>query len=151
MEVGKAALISPAWTTSVDPSGKGLVEEINQALALYQRIGMTKQGAAMLIANFISESGLNPANCEGDGGTACGLGQWRFGRQVGLPVGYEEQLRWAVDTEMIRDSGGHGLKEHLFDPAATPDDIYTGLKEWERWGVPGSRYAIGVALIENIR
>lgn len=150
MEIVEAAPVT-TWTTTVDPSGKGQVEKINIALALYKSMGMTKQGAAMLIANFLSESGLDPANCRGDGGTACGLGQWRFGRQAGLPTGYEEQLRWAVETEMVRDSGGHLLKQHLFNPTATPDDIYLGLSKWERWGIAGDRYTVGTELINHIK
>lgn len=145
----KAAKPKP-WTVKSDPSGKGLTPKINQALAIYQAMGMTKQGAAMLVGNFIAESGLDPSNCRGDGGTACGLGQWRGNRQAGLPSTYVAQLKWAVEVEMVRDSGGHELKANLFNPNATTKVIYKGLSQWERWGVAGDRYAIGQALLAQI-
>lgn len=126
------------------------MDRINQALELYQSIGLTKQGAAMLIANFITESSLDPQGCRGDGGTACGLGQWRFGRRAGLPEGYTQQLRWAVEVEMVRDYGGHKLKQYLFDPAASPADILAGLKAWERWGIEGNRHAVGLGILSQI-
>jgi hypothetical protein len=142
--------LKAAWTVSSDPSGKNLVDKINIALATYQDMGLTKQGSAMLVGNFISESGLDPLNCLGDGGTACGLGQWRFSRQEGMPQIYEEQLKWAVEVEMVRDSGGHQLKASLFDPNASIEVIYEGLRQWERWGVAGDRYNIGQAILAQI-
>lgn len=139
-----------AWIVKSDPSGKGLVNKINTALALYQKKGMTKQGASMLVGNFITESGLKPEGCNGDNGTACGLAQWRFSRTDGLPHGFTAQLNWAVDVEMQR-SGCGSLRTLLFNPTATPDDIFVGLKGWERWGVVGDRYAIGKALLAQIQ
>ena len=114
-------------------------------------MGLTKQGAAMLIGNFIAESGLDPQGCRGDRGTACGLGQWRFGRTEGLPEGYLEQLRWAVEIEMVRDFGGHHLKELLVNPAASSADIMVGLKAWERWGFEGGRRAFGLEILSQIQ
>lgn len=112
---------------------------------------MTKQGSAMLVANFISESGLDHTNCLGDNGTACGLGQWRGGRQEGMPSDFKAQLRWAVEVEMSRDAGGHRLKKLLFNTSAGTDDLYAGLQEWERWGVAGDRYSLGHQLLEKIK
>lgn len=148
MQQVKAAPVR--WAVSTDPSGRGLTEAINIALATYQDMGLTKQGSAMLIANFIEESHLDPSNCDGDGGTACGIGQWRFSRQEGMPAGYQEQLKWAVEVEMIRDSGGHMLRQLLFDPNASTEIIYEGLSNWERWGIANHRYAWGVSLHEML-
>lgn len=133
------------WSVSTSPKTNLSVEKINTALAVYQDMGMTKQGAAYLVGNFMGESGLEPcASIKGDGGLAWGLGQWHPGRRVDMPCDYVEQLNWAVNVEMTRDRPQ--LKETLFNTSATIADIQLEIYRWERWGHLGDRwhYAAGV-------
>src|SRR5690606_1164792 len=127
------------WQVSSSPHAKTSVADINTALSHYQDMGMTKQGAAYLIGNFVGESYLTPCGQYGDGGRAHGLGQWHPGRRADMPCDFKEQLTWAVNTEMVRDTPQ--LKEALFNPAVGIPDIKALIKAWERWGVEGSRWS----------
>lgn len=163
LQTEKAAAVAPApqpeppkpapWAVQSSPHGRVSVERINQVLAHLQAKGLTKQGAAYLTGNFIAESYLEPHNCEGDGGTACGLGQWRFSRQEGMPVELIPQLDWAIDIEMERDNsrgGGHNLRALLFDGNATRADLQHGFKLWERYGIEGNRATYGDAIYAQL-
>lgn len=99
---------------------------------------MPKLAAAYLVGNFISESYLKPCGQWGDGGQAHGLAQWHPGRRGDMPCGYVEQLKWAVEVEMQRDSPAS--KATLFDPNSGVGDIQQALKNWERWGTLGGRW-----------
>src|ERR1700741_4522557 len=46
------------WTVTSSPVAAVPVDKINTALALYQDMGMSKQGAAYLVGNFVGESHL---------------------------------------------------------------------------------------------
>lgn len=139
------------WAIQTSPHSVASVEKINIALATYQDLGLSKVGAAYLAGNFISESFLDETNCRGDSGTACGLGQWRFGRQQGMPAGYVDQLKWAVETEMPRDARGNGY-QCLCDALRTDDVslIKNRMKQWERWGVEGARWHYAQAIYSQL-
>lgn len=126
------------WTVSSTPLPAATVENVNTALAIYQDMGMSKQGAAYLIGNFMGESHLIPCGNYGDGGQAHGLGQWHPGRRHDMPCDYQEQLRWAVDVEMQRDSPA--TRAVLFDQGASIYQIQSGIQNWERWGTLGARW-----------
>lgn len=141
------------WAVTTSPHGRVSVEQINTVLQHLQARGVTKLGAAYLTGNFIAESYLQPHNCEGDGGTACGLGQWRFSRQEGMPAELIAQLDWAIDVEMPRDNargGGHSLHTVIFDTNATADDLIYALKKYERYGVEGGRYQYAAAIYAQL-
>lgn len=141
------------WTVKSSPHGRVSVERINEVLAHLQAKGLTKQGAAYLTGNFIAENYLSPDGCDGDGGTACGLGQWRFGRREGMPAELIPQLDWAIDFEMPRDDsrgGNHNMRGLLFDANATRADLLQGFKGWERYGVEGNRGIYGDAIYAQL-
>lgn len=141
------------WQVTSSPHGRVSVEQINTVLAHLQAKGLTKQGAAYLAGNFIAENYLSPDGCNGDGGTACGLGQWRFGRREGMPAELIPQLDWAIDVEMPRDhsrGGGHNMHGLLYDGNATRADLLQGLKGWERYGIEGNRGVYGDAIYAQL-
>lgn len=141
------------WAVTSSPHARVSVERINEVLAHLQAKGLTKQGAAYLTGNFIAENYLSPDGCDGDGGTACGLGQWRFGRREGMPAELIPQLDWAIDVEMPRDhsrGGGHNMHGLLYDANATRADLLQGLKGWERYGVEGNRGVYGDAIYAQL-
>lgn len=125
------------------------VEQVNTALAVYQDMGMSKQGAAYLIGNFMQESHLIPcADIKGDGGLAWGLGQWHPTRRQDMPCGYVEQLTWAVNVEMVRDTPA--LRDVLFDPNASIETIQIMLHKWERWGTLGLRWQYANTIYQQL-
>lgn len=138
------------YAVSSSPHGAVSVDTINLALGVYQDMGMTKQGAAYLVGNFIAESKMIPCGLYGDGGLAQGLGQWHPSRRQDMPCDLVEQLKWAVNTEMVRDYGGHKLKAWLFDPSASADTISLGLKQWERYGLEGNRRLYGDKIFNQL-
>lgn len=145
------------WAIAESPNGG--TPNVNKALELYQSMGLTKQGAAMLIGNFLQEkpsafaTGDPCGGVLGDGGAAHGLGQWHPGRRYDMPCGFDEQLKWAVNVEMVRDNnkgGGHNLNALLKDPSATPAQLDYAIKGWERYGTKGSRYEYGIAILNQL-
>jgi hypothetical protein len=145
------------WTIESSPNGG--TDYVNQALAHYQSMRLTRQGAAMLIGNFLQEkpsafiTGDPCGGTLGDGGQAHGLGQWHPGRRYDMPCGFVEQLTWAVDVEMVRDNsngGGHDLSALLRDPSATIDQLDYAIKRWERYGHKGARYEYGLAILSQV-
>lgn len=125
------------------------VEQVNIALAVYQDMGMSKQGAAYLIGNFMQESHLIPcADIKGDGGLAWGLGQWHPTRRQDMPCDYVEQLKWAVNVEMVRDTPA--LRDVLFDPNASIETIQVMLHKWERWGTLGLRWQYSNTIYQQL-
>lgn len=130
------------------------VEKINASLAHYQNMGMSKQGAAYLVGNFIQEKPSafidgNPcAGVMGDGGRAHGFGQWHPDRRFDMPCGFEEQLSWAVNTEMVRDTPD--LKQALFDINSSPSTIAYLIKKWERYGEEGNRFYYGESILSQL-
>ncbi len=107
-------------------------------MAVYQDMGMSKQGAAYLVGNFVGESYLKACSQPGDGGRALGLAQWHPERRYDMPCDYVEQLKWAVDVEMPRDTPS--LKTALFNPDIDVGTIQHELYKWERWGTLGGRW-----------
>ena len=143
------------WAAITSPNGG--TDYVNKALAHYQDMGMTKQGAAMLVGNFLQEMPSafatgDPCHSSGisDGGLALGFGQWHPGRRTDMPCGFTEQLTWAVNVEMERDGGGKQLRPLLFDGNATAGQIDYGLKLWERYGIKGSRYQFGIDILNQL-
>lgn len=137
-----------AWRVSYSPHSLVTVERINEALGVLQDMGMTKQGAAYTVGNFITESYLDPDRCTPDGELACGLAQWHPNRRTDMPAGLTAQLKWAVDTEMVRDRPQ--LRAALFDPNASVDTITTEFYRWERWGVQGARWTYAANVLAQI-
>lgn len=144
---------------SVDSSPNGGTELVNKAIALYQSMGLTKQGTAMIVGNFLQEkssafvTGEPCGGTAGDGGLAMGFGQWHPGRRTDMPCGFNEQLTWAVNIEMVRDdqhNGGHSLSGLLRDPNATPEQLDRAIYLWERYGHKGLRYEYGIALLNQL-
>lgn len=143
------------WAISSSPNGG--TELVNKALEHYQNMGMTKQGAAMLIGNYLQEmpeafTTGDPCHKSGygDGGLALGFAQWHPGRRADMPCGFTEQLTWSVEVEMKRDSGGQKLHPLLFDAAATTHQIDYGVKAWERYGIKGHRYEYGLKILSQL-
>lgn len=139
---------APAWAVTYSPVAAVSIDTVNQALAHYQDMGMSRQGAAYLVGNFMSESHLDPCGTPGDGGQALGLGQWHPGRRTDMPCDYIEQLTWAVNVEMVRDTPA--LRGVLFDPNASVYTIMASIQSWERWGTLGARWVYAQAIINQI-
>jgi len=148
-EALQTAKSEPEWLVSTSPNGNVTVDEINTALSTYKNMGMTKLSAAYLVGNFITESFLKPCSQPGDGGLALGLAQWHPGRRQDMPCDYVEQLKWAVDVEMQRDSPAS--RSTLFDPNASVEQIQQALKNWERWGVLGARWVYAANIYSQIQ
>lgn len=161
----KAPIVRPkapsrptVWAIQNSPNGG--TSYVNKALALYQNMGLTKQGAAMLIGNFLQEkpsafaTGDPCGGAPGDGGLAEGFAQWHPGRRGDMPCGFTEQLKWAVDVEMVRDNergGGHNLAGLLRTPSSSIGQLDAGIKAWERYGTKGLRYDYGVYILNQLR
>lgn len=146
------------WVISASPNGG--TNNVNRALAHLQSMGLTKQGAAMIVGNFLQEkpsafvTGDPCSGTLGDGGKAHGFGQWHPGRRADMPCGFIEQLTWAIDTEMVRDhknGGGHNLSALLRDPSATEYQLDAAIKKWERYGHKGKRFEYGVSILAQLR
>ncbi len=152
------ALEPEPWNIEAIPAGaRGDLVHVNNAIEHYQDMGLTKQGTAMLVGNYLQEmpeAFVSGDPCDpdgyGDGGKALGFAQWHPGRRADAPCGFYEQLTWAVNTEMKRDSGGQVLHPLLYDSAATADQLHYGLKKWERYGVAGKRYQFGIAILNQL-
>jgi len=131
---------SPSWAVKTSPHPQVSVGAINRMLAHLQKKGLSKQGAAYLTGNFIGESHLVPCGNVGDGGQAEGFAQWHPGRRYDMPCGFIEQLDWAIDVEMVRDSAGS--YPCLCEALKTSDTalIMLRLQQWERWGLLGNRW-----------
>lgn len=151
----KPAVVEPpkpaVWSIANSPHGRVPVERINQVLAHLQARGLTKEGAAYLTGNFISESYLEWDNCHGDGGTACGIAQWRGGRQAGMPQGLIEQIDWALDYEMPRhaNAAGYGCLCAAVK-SSNINVIKATIKLWEVYGLEGGRYQYGAAIYAQL-
>lgn len=137
-----------AWKIAASPHGGIATATINRALAHYQKMGMSKQGAAYLVGNFIAESGLVPCGAKGDGGLAWGFGQWHPGRRQDMPCGFYDQLTWAVDVEMRRDTPE--LRVALFDKNTSVATIQALIYKWERWGTLGARWQYAASIHQQI-
>lgn len=142
------------WTATAPVNGVS-VASLNNALAIYRDKGLSKTGAAYLIGNFAQESPsafVDPCLRYGDGGRALGFGQWWPARRADMPCTVNEQLVWAIDVEMPRDARHNGYAS-LSDRLRTDNvqDITTGLKQWERYGIEGNRYVYGQQLLNQIK
>ena len=62
----------------------------------------TQAQAAGLVANFVTESGLNPDVRPGDGGAAHDIAQWHMDRYGPLLAVYDKYLRADGDTRLIK-------------------------------------------------
>lgn len=154
------AVVTPAppvdqpWTVGISLHGVS-PESINNALAIYKEMGLSKEGAAYIIGNYIQESPtafINPCERYGDGGRALGFGQWHPGRRADMPCTVNEQLKWAVSVEMPRDALGNGYRS-LSDRLRSNDigDIVYGIKQWERYGHEGNRFVYGHQIYTAIK
>lgn len=131
-------------------------DKIKRAINYYLGKGLSIEGAAYLIGNYIQESSLDHQIVNSFGNT--GLAQWDANRQTfdgGIPLGdndFERQLGWALD-EMVNDGN---LMGHDVRSAVNGSDIQAitdGLSAWERYGgsEEGSRYRYGAQLLEALR
>ncbi len=139
-----------AWAVTESPHKRVPVETINVALAHLQKKGLSKEGAAYLVGNFVGESYLIPCGQYGDGGKAHGLAQWHPGRRQDMPCGFIEQLDWAIDVEMVRDSKGNYPCPCEALKTADIGTIKLRLKQWERYGVEGDRWAYAAAIYKQL-
>lgn len=138
------------WAVTKSPHGRVPVDKINTALAHLQKKGLSKEGAAYLVGNFIGESYLTPCGQYGDGGKAHGFAQWHPTRRHDMPCGFIEQLDWAIDVEMVRDSrGNYPCACEALKTADIPT-IKLRLKQWERWGVEGNRWAYAASVYSQL-
>lgn len=112
---------------------------------LIEKQGLSLQGAAYLTGNLNKESNLNP-NAPGGG-----LAQLQGARALNMPEGLYEQLDFLLNVEMDRDGGAAHLNELLRDPEGSVEAIKQGLKDWERWGIEGDRFAYGAQILEAIQ
>lgn len=130
------------WAIVTSPHSGVSVDTINMFLAHLQDKGLTKEGSAYLVGNYIAESRLVPCGDNyGDGGYAYGLGQWHPDRRTDMPCDALQQLDWSIDTEMPRDASQMGytcLCEALY--TADIQLIKHLTQKWERWGIEGKRW-----------
>lgn len=138
----------PTWAVQYSPVAGVSIDTVNAALAHFQAMGMSRQGAAYLTGNFLSESHLDPCGTPGDGGQALGFGQWHPNRRYDMPCDFYAQLDWAVNVEMVRDTPA--LRDVLFDPSADVYTIMVYLQKWERWGTLGGRWTYAQVIISQI-
>jgi hypothetical protein len=133
-------------TVCEDPAG--VTRRINapsatilDATAYLINKGVVPRAAKYIVGNFAFESGLNPQNHSGDGGTAWGLAQWHKGRREnGLPPTLHGQLDYALN-EM--QAGKYYLGQISHDPNATEAQIRRGIKEYEGYSFEGPRFING--------
>lgn len=142
-------ITTPAkWAVSSTPNTRVPVSTINRAVQHLQNMGLSKQGTAYLVGNYLGESSLIPCGNWGDGGRAHGFGQWHPGRRQDMPCGFEEQLTWSVNVEMVRDTPQ--LRNVLFDSNSDVETIKHWIYRWERWGVLGSRWVYAAAIHQQL-
>lgn len=128
---------------NINGTDKKLIREVVAYLIAEQ--GFTPQGAAYLTGNLNKESNLNQ-NAPGGG-----LAQLQGVRALGMPSDLKDQLEFLVNVEMDRDGGAPHLNELLRDPDGSVEAIKQGLKDWERWGIEGDRFAYGAQILEAIQ
>jgi hypothetical protein len=136
------------WAVASSPRINVTPEQINIALAHYQDLGLSKQGAAYLVGNFVGESSLVPCGVPGDGGLALGLGQWHPNRRFDMPCDYVAQLDWAFNVEMVRERPT--LRQALVDPSTSAYTIMAEMYGWERWGQLGGRWIYAQNILSQI-
>lgn len=115
-------------------------KKIEYVFRLSQKAGASRQGAAVLTADFLTEAGFDPT-AVGDGGHGHGLAMLHdeYKRNVGMPTTLEAQIPWLIDVEMPR-SGNSQLARDIRDPNAALEQLKTGVLNWERPGIVGKRF-----------
>lgn len=142
------------WQVANSPRPLIGTDNINLALDYYQNMGMSKQGAAYLVGDFLQEKPSafidgNPCGgVLGDGGLANGFAQWHPDRRFDMPCQFDAQLNWAVNIEMMRDMPS--LKTALFDPNSSPATIQYLIQRWERYSFEGDRFYYGANILNQI-
>lgn len=131
-------------------------DKIRRAINFYLSRGLSVEGSAYLVGNYIQESSLDHQIVNAFGNT--GLAQWDANRQLfggGIPLGdndFERQMGWALE-EMISDGNlmGHDVRSAL--NGSDINSIMRGLSDWERYGgnEEGYRYRYGAQLLEVMR
>jgi hypothetical protein len=152
--VAAAAPVDKPWVVTQTVHGVH-PDSINNALAVFKGIGLTKEGAAFIVGNYAQESAhafTDPCVSFGDGGLALGFGQWHPARRVDMPCTVNAQLIWSVDVEMPRDALHNGYVS-LSDRLKSNDiaDIKNGIKRWERYGYEGNRFLYGQQIYDEIK
>jgi len=141
VDTAKTEQLPTKWTVSQSPNTKVTVEQINYFLENFKNRGMSKEGASYLIGNFITESFLTPCEQSGDGGLALGLAQWHPGRRYDMPCDLNEQIEWAINVEMVRDSSAMNYVCVCESVKSNDVDLIKHtIQKWERWGVLGNRW-----------
>jgi phage protein D len=155
---GESNGTSSSYSGSV-PSLNGVdPAKIKRAVNFYLGKGMSLEGAAYLVGNYIQESSLNHLANNGLGNI--GLAQWDASRRAtngGIPLGtndFVKQMEWAI-AEMVTDSvnsgENHNVREKL--NGTNISAITHALSRWERYGgnEEGGRYAYGAQLLEALK
>lgn len=99
--------------------------------------GVPRTSAIQLIGSWTTESRLDQCQKKGDGGKAWGLNSWHPARRYDMPMDLQEQVKWAVHTEMKRDC------RSCYDTIMAAPSVYAvraAIKQSTRWGVEGARW-----------
>ena len=99
--------------------------------------GVPKLSAIQLLGSWKTESGLNYCQSVGDGGLAWGLNSWHPGRRYDMPMNLNDQIIWAVHTEMKRDCST------CYETVMAGTDVWSirsAIKQSTRWGIEGARW-----------
>ncbi len=153
----EARPIDLPWEVKTSVAG-GHVDKINAAIATYKAQGLTKEGAAYIVGNFLQEktsafiTGDPCGGLLGDGGLAHGYGQWHPGRRADMPCDSTAQLIWALNVEMPRDAKNNGYG-CLCDALRGNDVglITKRIKQWERYGHEGYRFDYGAQILDQLQ
>lgn len=100
-------------------------------------IGVPHLAAVQQVGSWTHESGLDQCQKRGDGGIAWGLNSWHPNRRRDMPAGLQEQVNWAVHTEMRRDCPSCYTQ---FMAAESVWSIRDAIKRSTRWGILGNRW-----------
>lgn len=82
-----------------------ITDNIKTAMKFFQDHGWSQAQAAGLVANFVTESGLNPNVRPGDGGAAHDIAQWHMDRYGPLLEAYKNDPRMGAspdDTPLMK-------------------------------------------------
>lgn len=83
-----------------DTTDKASKEDIDKATKFFEGKGWTKEQAAGIVGNLITESGLNP-KISGDGGKAYGIAQWHPDRQLEFKKKYGKDIKDSTLEEQM--------------------------------------------------
>lgn len=123
--------------------GNASSESVTTAVEFYQSKGLTNEGVAYLVGNFIGESSLRP-DAVGDNGLALGIAQWHPARRVGLPNDLHGQLDYAL-TEIDHYPLSSALR------GSNVWVIQNGIRQYEGYSVEGNRFEYARELLKELQ